>query len=220
MGLRRDCGSTLTQVGRPQTVSSSELSEFVFEGAISNFPSPDVEDDNVNYLAGVREIGVHSEYTDGRDMPRLLIQSVEFEGPLYETWPPRTHRQIFLPSQQPRESAQYAREVIRNFATRAYRRPITDAEETLLLEVWETSMGETDDFQSSVKDALQVVLTSPQFLFLVETSQTPEAEPIDDWELASKLSYFLWNTAPDEQLRELASSGPIARQRSMTKSPA
>ena len=53
----------------------------MFEGAIRNFPEPDVEKDNVNYLAGVREIGVRSEYTDGRDMPRLLIRSVEFEGP-------------------------------------------------------------------------------------------------------------------------------------------
>ncbi len=45
--------------------------------------------DNVNYLAGVHEIGVRSEYTDGRDMPRLMIRSVEFEGPYYESWPPR-----------------------------------------------------------------------------------------------------------------------------------
>ena len=81
LGLRRDCGSTLAQVGAAQTVSDETLSRFVFEGAIRNFPSPDVEKDNVNYLAGIREIGVRSEYTDGRDMPRLLIRSVEFEGP-------------------------------------------------------------------------------------------------------------------------------------------
>src|SRR6185437_9670891 len=58
LGLRRDCGSTLAQVGSAQTVSSNTLSRFVFEGAISNFPSPDVEKDNVNYLAGIREIGI------------------------------------------------------------------------------------------------------------------------------------------------------------------
>ena len=63
-------------------MTSEKLSKYVFEGTIRNFPSPDVEKDNVNYLAGVREIGVRSEYTDGRDMPRLLIRSVEFEGPL------------------------------------------------------------------------------------------------------------------------------------------
>ena len=97
LGLRRDCGSTLTQVGGPRPVSNGDLQEFVFEGAINDFPTPDVEKDNVNYLAGIREIGVRSEYTDGRDMPRLLVRSVEFEGPYYESWPPETHRRIFSP---------------------------------------------------------------------------------------------------------------------------
>ena len=78
VGLRRDCGSALAPVSDSQTVESTEVSEFVFEDAISNFPNPNVEKDNVNYLAGVREIGVRSEYTDGRDMPRLLIRSIQF----------------------------------------------------------------------------------------------------------------------------------------------
>ena len=56
LGLRRDCGSTFARVGVPQTVGSDKLTRFVFEGAIRNFPSPDVEKDNVNYLAGIREI--------------------------------------------------------------------------------------------------------------------------------------------------------------------
>ena len=55
-------------------VGPGQLQEFVFEGAIHNYPSPDVEKDNVNYLAGIQEIGVRSEYTDGRDMPQLLIK--------------------------------------------------------------------------------------------------------------------------------------------------
>ncbi|MFT5528235.1 MAG: hypothetical protein ACI9HK_006224, partial [Pirellulaceae bacterium] len=80
VGLRRDCGSTLTQVDQAFKVTSPDLTDFIFDGAILNFPSPDVEKNNVNYLAGVREIGIRSEYTDGRDMPRLLIRSVEFEG--------------------------------------------------------------------------------------------------------------------------------------------
>src|SRR5262249_11757667 len=52
LGLRRDCGSTLSPVGAAQPVSTDELREYVFEGAIRDFPSPDVEKDNVNYLAG------------------------------------------------------------------------------------------------------------------------------------------------------------------------
>ena len=96
LGLRRDCGSTFAPVGAPQTVTGTKLARYVFEGAMRNFPSPEVEKDNVNYLAGVREIGVRSEYTDGRDMPRLLIRSVEFEGPYYDAWPPAAYKNIFV----------------------------------------------------------------------------------------------------------------------------
>ena len=204
VGFRRDCGSTLAPVGQPQPVRSTQLRDFVFEGAISNYPSPDVEKDNVNYLAGFREIGVRSEYTDGRDMPRLLIRSVEFEGPFYETWPPRTHRQIFVSSDQTADPTAHARDVIRSFATRAFRRPITEDEERLLLSVWEKSFAEQADFARGIKDALLVVLTSPQFLFLIENSESSAGEELNGYELASKLSYFLWNTVPDERLLRLA----------------
>lgn len=212
LGLRRDCGSTLAQVGTIQSVKSDKLATFVFEGAIRNFPSPDVEKDNVNYLAGIREIGVRSEYTDGRDMPRLLLRSVEFEGPFYESWPPRSHRNIFPDFDRKDDLPAYARHIIRQFATRAYRRPITPAEESALMAVYQKSFGERGDFRESVKNALQVALTSPQFLFLVETSRTPDPEPLDSFELASKLSYFLWNGPPDRKTLQLAASGTLRKQ--------
>ena len=209
LGLRRDCGSTLARVGSPQTVAHDKLARFVFEGSIRNFPSPDVEADNVNYLAGIREIGVRSEYTDGRDMPRLLIRSVEFEGPFYETWPPPSHRSIFIEFDRPDDLPDYAREIIRAFATRAYRRPITAPEESALLAVFQSSFRAGTSFRESVKHVLQVVLTAPQFLFLVENSSTPEPEPLDDHELASKLSYFLWNAPPDQSTLRLAAEGTL-----------
>jgi hypothetical protein len=209
LGLRRDCGSTLAQVGEPKAVASCELEEYVFEGAIGNFPSPDVEKDNVNYLAGIREIGVRSEYTDGRDVPRLLIRSVEFEGPLYDAWPPATHRNIFIESAHRSEPAAYARDILRSFATRAFRRPVSQQEEEALVAAWRDSFARTNDFRQSVKDGLLVVLSSPQFLFLIENSFGPEAEPLDDYELASKLSYFFWNGPPDERLLSLAGAGRL-----------
>jgi hypothetical protein len=212
LGLRRDCGSTLAPVGPPQTVSSGKLTRFVFEGAIRNFPSPDVEKDNVNYLAGIREIGVRSEYTDGRDMPRLLIRSVEFEGPYYETWPPASHKNIFLDSPRKNDPQAYAREIIRSFASRAYRRPITATEESTLMATFRKSAAAGAGFQESIKDVLQVVLTSPQFLFLTETSNTPQPEPLSDQELASKLSYFLWNGPPDGALLRLAADGMLRKR--------
>ena len=210
VGLRRDCGSTLSPVGPPQVVEDTSLKEYLFEGAISNFPSPDVEKDNVNYLAGIREIGVRSEYTDGRDMPRLAIRSVRFEGPFYESWPPRSHEAIFIESEHKPPSREYAMEVIVAFANRAFRRPATALEAAGLVDVWSQSFEKSGDFTASIKDALLVVLTSPQFLFLIENSESPKPEALEDYELASKLSYFLWNRPPDEQLLELASAGTLS----------
>ena len=212
LGLRRDCGSTLVPVGTPRAVSGGEFQQFTFEGAISDFPSPEVEKDNVNYLAGIREIAVRSEYTDGRDMPRLLVKSVNFEGPLYETWPPASHRSIFFQSDNDDSSKAYAREVLRRFATRAYRRPASSAEISALMEVFEQSRSAGNEFQASVREALLVALTSPQFLFLIENSSTPDPEPVADPELAAKLAYFLWNGPPDQKTLRLASSGALRRQ--------
>ena len=121
LGFRRDCGSSLVAVGEPQPVAGTKLARYVFEGAMRNFPNAEVEKDNVNYLAGVRELGVRNEYTDGRDMPRLLIRSVEFEGPLHETWPPPAYNNIFIDSEQKSNQAAYARQILRNFARHAYR---------------------------------------------------------------------------------------------------
>lgn len=209
LGLRRDCGSTLARVGPTQTVSDSTLAQYVFEGAIHNFPSPDVEANNVNYLAGIREIGVRSEYTDGRDMPRLLIRSVEFEGPFFDAWPPVSHRNIFGDADEIQDPTAASRRIIQRFASRAFRRPISPSEEASLVNVFQTACSAGANFHEAMKDALLVVLTSPQFLFLVEASTTPDPEPLDDYELASKLAYFLWNGPPDHATLQLASQGML-----------
>ncbi|MFM8727211.1 MAG: DUF1595 domain-containing protein, partial [Planctomycetaceae bacterium] len=203
MGLRRDCGSTLSQIGQPIEVRSHQLQQYVFSGAVADFPAPEVEKNNVNYLAGVREIGIRSEYTDGRDLPRLRIQSVQFEGPYFDSWPPQTHRTIFIDSPlrpSPEVLAQpftpdsrkleepWARQILSQFTTRAFRRPVTENELQLLISVWASARTRGTDFFQSIKDSLLVVLTSPAFLFIIEDSQGPEPEPLTDHELAAKLA--------------------------------
>lgn len=212
MGLRRDCGHTCQQIAQPRRVANRELTDYHFEGAINNYPRPFVQPDNDNYLAGVREITVRSEYTDGRDMPRLLIRSVEFEGPYYEQWPPESHQRILLPSKNADQPELYASEVLSAFATRAFRRPVNDRELAEFVDSWTVFYETTGDIRQSLKQALVVVLTSPSFLFTVERSETPEAEPLNDIELASKLSYFLWNGPPDFDTQQAASHGELRRQ--------
>jgi hypothetical protein len=212
LGLRRDCGSTMGPVGLPQTVGSDKLARYVFEGTLANFPAPHVEKDNVNYLAGVHEIGVRSEYTDGRDIPRLVIRSVEFEGPYYYMWPPESHRNIFVDFDRKSDTHAYARKIVHDFATKAYRRPLAASEESALMAVYAKAQASGRSFPDSIKDTLLVVLTSPQFLFLMETSATPAPEPLSGYELASKLSYFLWNGPPDHKTLQLAANGLLAKQ--------
>ena len=206
MGLRRDCGHTAQQVQKPIGVTSHQLAKYQFEGAINNFPRPFVQPENDNYLAGVREITVRNEYTDGRDMPRLLIHSVEFEGPFYEQWPPKSHQRILIPSDHADQPEVYAKEVLSAFATRAFRRPVTDQELSDFVHTWSEFYNASGDFRESLKQSLVVVLTSPSFLFAIERSETPEAEPLAGMELASKLSYFLWNGPPDERLMQTMTS--------------
>lgn len=205
LGLRRDCGSTLAPVGEPQPVADTTLRDYAFTGAIANFPDPDVEPGNPNYLAGLREIAVRSEYTSDRDVPRLLVRAVEFEGPFVESWPPPSHRAIFdVPGAGSGAPRDRARAILAAFAGRAFRRPPTPAEEEGLLRIWEGAIARGDGFRDAVREALVAVLVAPQFLLLVESSAGPEGEPLDDDELASKLSYFLWNSPPDARLLDLA----------------
>ncbi|MBS1833570.1 MAG: DUF1595 domain-containing protein, partial [Acidobacteria bacterium] len=147
LGLRRDCGSTLAPVGAPQPVPGTNLAHYVFEGVIDNYPAPVVEKDNVNYLAGIHEIGIRSEYTDGRDMPRLLVRSVEFEGPYYDVWPPKSHTNIFITRAPGSSDAVYAKQVISNFASKAFRRPVTADEEKALVDIYAKAQQNGRKFQ-------------------------------------------------------------------------
>ena len=105
-GLREHvCSGWSAAIGGGYAVARALCSK----GRCAIIPNPEVEKDNVNYLAGVREIAVHSEYTDGRDMPRLLIRSVEFEGPYYDTWPAPQYKNIFVDSGHKNDPAAYAR---------------------------------------------------------------------------------------------------------------
>lgn len=208
-GVRTDVGARLSKFAEPIAVPSPTIKRYSFRAPVSGFASPEVEENNENYLAGLHEVGIRSEPTDGRQIPRVLIRAVEFEGPYYETWPPRGHREIFIPSPNKDDHPTYSREVLTRFATRAFRRPPSDQELASLLEVWNTSYTQTKNFQQGIRNALLVILTSPQFLYLTEESEGPQAEPISSHELAAKLSYFLWNSTPDSQLLEHAQEGNL-----------
>ncbi|MCK6525404.1 DUF1592 domain-containing protein [Myxococcota bacterium] len=109
-----------------------------------------------------------------------------------------------------------ARAWIIDLVGRAYRRPLSDEEITAWLAVFDQGaelVGSGDAFRDGVQLVLITVLQSPSFLYRIERSTTPDAAgviPLDDYELASKLSFALWGTMPDAWLFDLAAKGELS----------
>ncbi len=105
-----------------------------------------------------------------------------------------------------------AEEIARHLATQAFRRPATDADVKLLMKFYEIGRAEAGGFDSGVTELVTAVLSSPDFLYrAISTSPKPDqARPLNDLELASRLSFFLWSEGPDEQLLNLAANKTLS----------
>ena len=134
-------------------------------------------------------------------MPHIRIHEVKVKGPFYESWPPESQRLLFG---EGGFSEVRTREILANFADRAYRRPVTDEEVERLLAVVQARKEQGRSPREAVKDGIKAALVSPSFLYLAEPSEAEEEPALDAHDLASRLSYFLWSTMPDSELRELA----------------
>jgi Protein of unknown function (DUF1592)/Protein of unknown function (DUF1588)/Protein of unknown function (DUF1585)/Protein of unknown function (DUF1595)/Protein of unknown function (DUF1587)/Planctomycete cytochrome C len=113
----------------------------------------------------------------------------------------------------PPKNAEAAREIITNFARRAFRRPVTPDETARLLHIYEAVRADGGSFDAGIRLALQAVLVSPNFLFRGELRAEPDnpkaVRPVGDYALATRLSYFLWSDMPDEELFALAAKGKL-----------
>ncbi|MEY4483263.1 MAG: hypothetical protein RL693_715, partial [Verrucomicrobiota bacterium] len=105
-----------------------------------------------------------------------------------------------------------ARKVIRSLTRKAYRRPASESEVEVLMQVFDLGMANKRSYANSLRLVLKGILVSPQFLFITPTTE-PEAGrdivPLDDFQLASRLSYLLWATMPDAELAALADAGKL-----------
>jgi mono/diheme cytochrome c family protein len=114
------------------------------------------------------------------------------------------------PGETPVNPGRTAEHIVRNFMARAYRRPVEDAEVQRILGLYERSAERGDPYEESVKLALKGILVSPNFLFRYEAGRNEAGlYPLGQYELASRLSFFLWSTMPDEELLRLASAGKL-----------
>jgi hypothetical protein len=147
--------------------------------------------------------------------PGLVIQWVDVEGPILESWPPPSHKAIFGDLKQTRVSPERyevvseqplvdAERILRDFARRAFRRNVTDADIQPFLARVKSKLDQKYTFEQAMRVGLKGILVSPDFLFLRE-----KGPKLDDFALASRLSYFLWSSMPDEILLKLAAANKL-----------
>lgn len=150
------------------------------------------------------------EKLDLTKFPRLFIDYLEIEGPLYDQWPPRSHTTVMGTDEPSTKDLEYARQILTNFLPQAWRRPIQPQEVDPILKVVEVELASGQTFNDAIRVGVATALTSPKFLFIVEPqSSTAGPRSLNDFELASRLSYFLWSSMPDEELLSLAAAGKL-----------
>lgn len=152
---------------------------------------------------------------------RFEIHEATVKGPLgREHWiHPDGYDRFFTRDEPPHEATEkreYARQLLSRFAERAFRRPPLPHVVDRLIELAESNYDEQDStFERGISRAMTAVLASPRFLFRFEESLESDESKfpfVDEYALASRLSYFLWNTQPDEELFELAGEGQLRSQ--------
>ncbi len=139
---------------------------------------------------------------------------------------PRNYKRFFdreRPPESPKERRDYAAQVLGRFADQAYRSPVGQSTLTRLVDLAEVGYSsEGVSFEAGIANAMVAILTSPRFLFHLEATPDVQVDSVDqaianfgsinELALASRLSYFLWSTLPDEKLIELAEQGRLRDQ--------
>ena len=179
-----------------------------------------VVEKKLNAWTGVANI--YNPEMDLDKLPRLLLESIQIEGPIQKEWPPASHKALFFAGDERTDDA-YIREMFARFLPRAYRRPVTDVEINSVVAVVKDAQATGKlPFHNAMRVGLQRVLCAPGFLFLEEkvavrsakdaqddTTFAERKATLNDHQLASRLSYFLWSTMPDDELFKLAAAGRL-----------
>ncbi|MDE0484360.1 MAG: DUF1592 domain-containing protein [Candidatus Poribacteria bacterium] len=165
----------------------------------------------VSRVANVEKVGIAMVKPEqGEPNAKLQIRAVWSEGPL-ETRPKSQLKILACTPDIPQ--ADQTREVLTRLLRKAYRRPPTENEVEQLAGFVDSVQADGAKWEAGIQQAIKVILCSPKFLFRLELDDRPQSEdpiPIDEFHLASRLSYFLWSSIPDEELLELAEKNQLA----------
>lgn len=148
----------------------------------------------------------------------LIVEQIAVQGPLgvLPEKLPESHTRLITRQPGPDgDVSASARAVLRPFVTRAFRRPAADDEIERLVRLVVAATNEGDSFERGIQLAVEAVLVSPHFLFRIEVDPDPldpgAIRTLNDYELATRLSYFLWSSLPDDELFRLAEDGALRK---------
>lgn len=139
----------------------------------------------------------------------LFIQLFELEGPL-DMFPP-SHKRL-LACQTDKSKTEQAREIVTRFLGRTYRRSATAEEIERHVALVQRGLDEGLSWEAAFRQTFLTALVSPKFLFRLELddrAESPEARPLNEYQLASRMSYFIWSSMPDDELFRLAADGQL-----------
>ena len=140
--------------------------------------------------------------------PRVRIFQLSLEGPLIDQWPPAGHRSIV--GETTNATQVNIPRTLTTFASRAFRRPVATSEVSHYMDYVESRIAAGVSREEAIKLGLTAILTSPRFLFLDE-GDAEQGVQLDDYELASRLSYALWSSMPDASLLQRAAAGELRK---------
>ncbi len=147
-----------------------------------------------------------SHLSDVYQGPRVRVFEMTIEGPLHEHWPPASH-QLIVGNELDPAAVDVAR-LLEVFAAKAFRRPIVAGEIDHYVQFVQQKESTGCPRDEAIKLGLAAILVSPKFLFLDEGNAETDRK-LNDFELSTRLAYFLWSSLPDERLLELAARGEL-----------
>ncbi|MFO0939347.1 MAG: DUF1592 domain-containing protein [Pirellulales bacterium] len=202
--------------GQPRTVAEFDVPE--------KLDSPGVHELLVPFTS--QRAGVTIEYAysipkvlenfwlqtgDNFARPELFVDWIEIEGPIYESWPPKSHQMLQPEAITAANENELIENTIGKFTRRAFRRPVTRDEVAPYVTIYQQARANKQSIEDSLRASLAAVLVSPNFLYMIETP-TPSSNKLGSYELASRLSYFLWSTTPDAALLQSADNSQLLEQ--------
>lgn len=147
--------------------------------------------------------------TDGEGKPLhpfLILDSISWRGP-FLTDQEKQRRKEYWPAEE--GNMEQIRAGLRNLSRRAFRRPVTDDELDMYVGIVQEELDAGEEFSAAVKAGMLTILCSKSFLYIAEGDENKVRHTLNDWEIASRLSYLFWSTMPDDELFQLAEEGKL-----------